>query len=89
MGAFLGALDNKFDAYLWLMSHDLAESRGIPLKTTPAIQYKKVKDGYLIKFNLRISDCHVTYADVTYYVGRNRNVVLIRSFITMVYQSCI
>lgn len=89
MSAFLGAIDNKFDAYLWLQSQDLAESRAIPLTTTRKLFYRQVKDGFLLKLNMRISDCFITYADVTWFVGSDKKVVLIRSVVTSVSQSCI
>jgi hypothetical protein len=89
MSDFIGKVDNKYDAYLWLMSQTLAASRGIPISTTPSIKYKPVKNGYLVQFNMRISDCFITNADVTYFVGKNKKVILIRSDTTSVSQSCI
>jgi hypothetical protein len=89
MSDFIGKVDNKYDAYLWLESQSLAASRGIPVSTNSSIKYKPVKNGYLIRFNMRISDCFITYADVTYFIGRNKKVVLVRSDTTSVSQSCI
>jgi len=86
---FLGVFDNKFDAYLWLSAQYLADSRGVPVTITPNSQYKAVKDGILIKINMRISDCPITHGTVMYFVGNDKRVVWLNMQVTSVSNACI
>lgn len=89
MSEFLGALDNQFDAYLWLASHDIADSRFVPLMTGQQIQWKMTNDGYLLRFPMRISDCPVTRGEVTFLVGFNKKVTHIKTKVLEVGVGCI
>jgi len=78
---FLGNLDNKFNAYLWLRIHAGFSPLGllgldIPIKTSRYFKYKKEKDGFLIKCHTRISNA-MAYADVTYFIDRNFRITIV------------
>jgi hypothetical protein len=89
MSDFIGRLDNAYDAYLWLVSHQLAQSRFIPVQTRPSIEYKRLREGYLFRFDMRIHDCPVTSARVTYFVRWDKKILLIKTVITAVGEGCI
>jgi hypothetical protein len=89
LSSFLGNIDNKFNAYLWLVSHDLSSSRFVPIETSTSTTYKIVEDGFLISIRIRISDCPVTQGLVTYFVGYDKRVIHIRSKVTSVGEGCI
>lgn len=86
---FIGTIDNKYDAYLWLVAQDLADSRFVPIQTKPAIEYKLVDGGYLIRFVMRIRDCPVTSGKVTWFVGSDKKIVLIKKEILEIGEGCI
>ena len=86
---FLGTLDNKFDAYLWLTSHDLFDSRSVPIVTSSSTTYKIVDGGFLITLNMRIRDCPVTNGIVIYFVGLNKKIVRIRTKVIVISEGCI
>jgi len=74
---FIGYIDNKFDAYFWLVSYINLPSQ-IPFDITDSSKYKKCQDGYLLRTTMRIKDCIVTNADVLYFVGKNKKVIFIQ-----------
>lgn len=73
--AFLGSINNQFNARLWLSLYD--KSLSVPNKTYSSFKYKKVKDGYLISYNTRIANAPATYADVIYFIGSDFRVILL------------
>jgi hypothetical protein len=89
LSVFIGMLDNAFDACFWLLSHNLANSLILPLKTNSLNRYKRVKDGFLLRINMRVRDCPVTHAEVTYFVGDDKRIVKIISRITLISEGCI
>ena len=81
---FLGKTDNKFNAYLWLLHHDLASET--PIKTEPRYQYKTVADGTLIKYFTRYDfgtyddndPQHHAGIEVIFFVGKDFKIVFVR-----------
>jgi hypothetical protein len=75
---FIGSIDNQFDAYFWLAS-SIGLYAQVPFNTTDVSKYKIYQKGYLIRTAVRISECPVTYADVLYFVGKDKKVTFIQA----------
>jgi hypothetical protein len=82
--AFLGKINNKFNAYLWLLHNDLTS--GTPIKTEPRFQYKIVSGGFLIKY-FTTADFgtyddndppHHAGIEVIFFVGKDFRIVFVR-----------
>jgi len=76
---FLGNLDNKFNAYLWMHATSfLIRYQEEPIKTLPGFKYKKVTDGFLITYNtIDGSASWTTYVDETYLVTTDFKIIYI------------
>jgi hypothetical protein len=86
---FIGTIDNPYDAYFWLISHDLGDSRILPLKIEPKTRYRKIRNGYLIEVSLMVSDCPITNADLLYFVGKDKKIRRLFKKITFQGKGCI
>ncbi|MES2430899.1 MAG: hypothetical protein V4556_08170 [Bacteroidota bacterium] len=89
LSGFIGSIDNVYDAYFWLISHDLADHTEVPLKILPKARYKILKDGYLIELHLMINTCPITFADELYFVPKNKKIKKLRRKITEQGTGCI
>ena len=76
---FLGNLDNKFNAYLWMQAAPfLIRYQEEPIKTSPGFKYKKVTDGFLIIYNtIDGSASWTTYVDEIYLVTTDFKIIYI------------
>lgn len=78
MQQFLGKIDNPYNAVLWL--HVIDETLSEPGQDGRRFHYKKVKNGYLIRYNTRVDEdkhSHVTYGDLTVFMGADFRVLFI------------
>ncbi len=89
LSAFIGKIDNPFDAYFWLTCFTHSDSKNIPLRVSGSSKYKIINDGYLIIVNLRVNDCPITSADILYFVRKDKNVTYIQILNTTEYGGCI
>ncbi len=89
LSAFIGRIDNQFDAYLWLTCFPYSDSKGTPVKISSSSKYKKIINGYLMVMSLQVSDCPVTNADILYFVGNTKNVTYIKILKTKNEEGCI
>ena len=89
LSAFLGQIDNVYDAYLWLTLFFDFDSGGIPLEFSEGTKYKPINDGYLIRTTVRVSDCTVTDAELLYFIRKDRNVTFLQVLDIIVEGGCI
>ncbi|HMH22786.1 MAG TPA: hypothetical protein VK563_13460 [Puia sp.] len=89
LGNFLGEIVNPYNAFFLLSCSTKYDSGIIPLGTAPGTSYKSVANGFLIIVNLRVNDCPVTDADLLYYVGKDKRVILIQQLRKTVLGGCI
>ena len=75
MKTLLTKIDDPYNAYLWLVLHDM--KMGIPDRTRHFLAYKKVKGGFLISHNDIIETAPFTTARLTYFVGSDFRIILL------------
>ena len=91
---FLGKANNQFNAYFWLVVFNTCHlslyesSSEIPVEIPHNVTYKKVHGGFLIRCSCRISNCPITTAKLTYFVGDDFRIILLNKQNISVYQGC-
>ncbi len=75
MKSFLHSLKNKFNAYLWFqVKIGFSE---IPVRTSHTFSYKRITDGYLIRYRGLLKTAPTSTAELTYFVGDDFSVRLV------------
>jgi hypothetical protein len=92
--SFLGNAGNEFNACLWLNVYNTCHfylyeaASEVPVEISHLVKYKKVDNGFLILTRARISNCPISSADLTYFVGNDFRVVLISKKNISVFKGC-